>query len=221
MKRCKNTGNGNAFLYIASLLLVCSVLPAMAGSVPHNPGTGGTFVPTPPSSERGTAVTNLNTTATFPDIQSAIDAATAGDTLQVNSGASPLSTGLVLVNKSLTIQGETSSVIVLANTSSMGPLSGDGRAWFLVTGGVSVTIQDLIFDGNNPTVRIVDGFRINPGNSASFDRCGFRNIEYLSDGGDEIYGFGITAGGVTDVTDCTFMDLGIVGMFYFVSGVNG
>jgi len=221
MKRCKNTGNGNAFLYIASLLLVCSVLPAMAGSVPHNPGTGGTFVPTPPSSERGTAVTNLNTTATFPDIQSAIDAATAGDTLQVNSGASPLSTGLVLVNKSLTIQGETSSVIVLANTSSMGPLSGDGRAWFLVTGGVSVTIQDLIFDGNNPTVRIVDGFRINPGNSASFDRCGFRNIEYLSDGGDEIYGFGITAGGVTDVTDCTFMDLGIVGIFYFGSGVNG
>jgi hypothetical protein len=221
MKRCKYTGNGNTFLNFASLMLVCSLLPAMAGGIPHNPGTGGTFVPTPPSSERGTAVTNLNTLASFPDIQSAINAATAGDTLQVNSGASPLSTGLVMIDRSLTIQGETGSVVVLANTSTMGPQSGNGRAWFMVSGGVSVTIQDLIFDGNNPTVRIVDGFRINPGNSGTFNRCIFRNIEYLSDGGDEIYGFAITTGGVADVTDCTFMDMGIVGLFYFGSGVNG
>jgi hypothetical protein len=221
MKRCKNNGNGNAFLNFASFLLVWSVLPVLAGSVPHNPGSGGTFIPTPPSGERGSAVTNLTTMVSYADIQTAIDAATAGDTLQVNSAASPLSTGLVLVNKSLTIQGENNSVIVLANTSTMGPLSGDARAWFLVAGGVGVTIQDLIFDGNNPAVRIVDGFRINPGNTGTFNRCVFRNIEYLSDGGDEIYGFAITAGGVTDVNDSTFMDMGIVGLFYFGSGVNG
>jgi hypothetical protein len=222
MKRCKKNGNGNAFLNFASLLFVCSVLPLMAGSVPHNPGSGGTFVPTPASGERGTAVTNLTTMVSYGDLQTAIDDASAGNTLQVNSAASPLSTGLVLLDKSLTIQGENSSVVVLANTSSMGPATGDGRAWFLVTGGVTVTIQDLIFDGNNTGgVRIVDGFRLNPGNSGTFNRCVFRDIEYLSDGADELHGFGITAGGVTDVNDCTFMDIGIVGLFYFGSGVNG
>ena len=53
--------------------------------------------------------------------------------------------------------------------------------------------------------------------SGSFERCHFRNISYPG-----YKGFGVVAfGGAVNLTDCSFFNIGRVGVLYFGSGVTG
>lgn len=86
-------------------------------------------------------VTNLNTSVTYATIQAAIDAATAGDVIEVCAGTLALQ-GTVTVNKSLTIQGQGRDNTVVELPSSW---FNNGSLYGFSLGADNITIQDIHF----------------------------------------------------------------------------
>ena len=160
----------------------------------------------------GTAILNVDSGFTFPTIQAAIDAASAGDTLEVQAAVH--SEGQVLVDRDLTLRGATGVEIVemAVDTGS----AGDDRAWFLVDTAVDLVVEDLIFDGDGRLVH--QAFRHR--GTGRFERSQFRDIQFNPDG-PNFAGTAIVAfGGNVEVVECTFSDIGRVGVFFFGAGVT-
>jgi len=154
------------------------------------------------------AVRNLDTGLTFPSIQAALDDAGTldGHTLQVE--VPELDEGPVSVVKSVTLQGATGTEVVKM-TQDTGS-SGDARGWFLVAAGVDLTVRDLGFDGNG--FKVHQGFRHR--GTGLFERVSFRDIQF--DPSTVFAGTAIVAfGGNVTVRDCTFEQIGRVGVLFF------
>lgn len=94
-------------------------------------------------------VTNVTTGAVYEDLQSAIDAAAAGDTLRLNQDVSIASD--VDITKSLTIDGNGHTV-----TASFAKTGNDNNSALSVLAN-DVTIKNLTLDGVNPAVNQLHG----------------------------------------------------------------
>lgn len=181
---------------------------------PSEPGLSGPAQLSAPLRSRAAplvadAVRNLDTGLTFASIQDALDAAGTldGHTLQVEVAVHD--EGPVSVVKSVTLQGQTGSEVVRM-TQDTGS-SGDARGWFLVAAGVDLTVRDLGFDGNG--FKVFQAFRHR--GTGLFERVAFQDIQFEASGpafaGTAIVAFG---GNVT-VRQCTFEQIGRVGVLFF------
>ncbi len=155
-------------------------------------------------------VLNTSTGTFYSSIDAAVAAASSGDIIEVIDHF--LSEGLVHIDKSITLRGASGAVKTVGASVSTSE-AGDGRAWFLVDGGVDLDVSDLVFDGGGRS--IYQAFRHK--GSGTFTNCHFRNIGYGS-----YQGFGIVAfGGDVDITGSTFINIGRVGVLYFGTGITG
>ncbi len=157
---------------------------------------------------RANEVLNVTTSVTYDSIQDAVTAATAGDTLRVTAS---LAEGQVLIDKNLTLEGATGAEVVSASVSTGS--SGDNRGWFVVDTGVSLTVQDLVFDGAG--YDIFQAFRQK--GSGSFHRCTFRNIAYPGYAGTAIAAAGA---GTFTIEGCSFGSIGRLGVLVFGPSVT-
>jgi len=206
--------HATAITLVLAILLIGLPSLAMSGPSPTNPGSVRGYSPAAQysSGEQGhrnpTAVQNLDTGEVFATIQEAIDDADtdAGDVLEVQT--SPHSEGQVTVNKAVTIQGGGGGATILAavNTGT----SGDARGWFLMTV-AGVAFDNLSFDGNG--YEIVQGLRFKEDGAAT--SCSFNDIVAPSYNGLAVVGFKNTT-----VQDCTFTNIGRVGIILFGADVT-
>ena len=160
----------------------------------------------------GDPVLNLDSGLGYSSLQAAINAATAGDTLQV---VADLAEGPVTVDRNLFIQGLMGSEVVRP-TQDTGS-SGDARAWFLVQPSVALVVRDLVFDGAG--FKVFQGFRHR--GLGLFERVHFRNIQF-EPSGPTYQGTAVVAfGDRVDVIDSTFEQIGRVGVLFFGGSVAG
>lgn len=159
----------------------------------------------------GVAIWNLRSDQGFAGLQAAVDAALAGDTLEVRVVTH--GEGRVQIGKNLVLQGMTGTETIVM-TESTGS-SGDDRAWFLVAAGVDLQVRNLGFDGNGFNVH--QAFRHR--GTGSFENCRFRDIRF-NPSGPEYAGTAIVAfGGRVDVRGTTFESIGRSGVLAFGTGV--
>ena len=158
------------------------------------------------------AVQNLTTMAYFSSLSAAVAAANSGDILEVNDMVLP--EGQVLINKSLTIRGATGAEELQASVNT--GTSGDARGWLVIAAGVDVTIQDLSFDGTG--FLVFQAIRFN--GTGTVSNCSFNEIKY-NPSGPQYAGTAIATSNVITVNDCTFTEIGRVGVLLFGSGATG
>ena len=158
---------------------------------------------------------------TFDNVQEAVDASSAGDTIRLTSGTIDLAgagDSQVQISHDLTIIGAgkgVSTVVPVADTGG----SGDGRGMFLVDDGVTLDVSDLTVDGSGFLIH--QAFRHK--GSGTFDNVEFTEIKFNESGpayaGTAIAVFGIASN--VDVTNSDFSEIGRVGVLYFGDGVTG
>ncbi|MDD5489446.1 MAG: Ig-like domain-containing protein [Candidatus Moranbacteria bacterium] len=141
-------------------------------------------------------------------IQSAINDASAGDTINVAAGT--YTEGQITINKNITLVGENKSTTIIQPSSSTtvpgGGTSepGDTSGWFVITSGVDADISGFTFDGSGKNIGI--GILSHGGGNIS-DNV-FTNIRYA-----QYRGFGVYLwNGTTNVTDNTFSNIERVGI---------
>ncbi len=157
-------------------------------------------------------IVNLQTGIVYTDLQMAIDSASAGDQLRIQQD---LSIGSITFDRDLVIGGLTGEETLRA-TASTGS-SGDTRGWFLIEAGVDLHFHDLIIDGNS--FSIDQGFRHK--GTGSFEKVEFTDIQF-EPSGPSYRGTAIAIGGSrVDIRDCTFDNIGRVGVLYFGSAISG
>ncbi len=158
------------------------------------------------------AIHNLDTGELFSTLQAALDDVDTlnGHVLQLEVPSLP--EGQVLIIKDVTIQGQTGAeeFVATVDTGSLG----DNRGWFLIETGVSVTVQDLNFDGGG--FLIWQAFRVK--GSADFAQCSFFDIQYNPS--SDYAGTAIALVGAGEVVDCDFSQIGRVGVLFFAGGVT-
>lgn len=144
-------------------------------------------------------------------IQAAVTAAAAGDTLRVEAS---LSEGQVVINKNLTLEGQTGAEVVTASANTTN--TGDGKAWFLVNANVNLQVRNLTFDGDfdGNSIAISQAFRHK--GTGKFVNCTFRDIRFEDYVGTAIVAFG----GNVDVDRCTFTEIERVGVLFFDNGIT-
>ncbi|MFQ5751468.1 MAG: hypothetical protein ACE5HI_05675, partial [bacterium] len=150
-------------------------------------------------------------------IQRAINAATAGDTLNIAAG-NFWNKPQILIDKNLTMIGSgKNSTTIRADASTVNDT--DSKGWFLVNSGVTLDVTDISFDGAG--YEIYQAFRLN--GHGSFTNVGFNEIKVNLDGPPDYEGIAIMArgDGPVNVTNCTFTEIGRVGARYTGSAVNG
>ncbi len=206
----------------ATLLLLVLTPLALAAPQPGHPD-GGEAIPVlqvdrggPLAPSGPTDIMNLDTGNTYATIAAALaDPLTLdGHTLEVQVASH--GEGSVLVDKSVTLQGQTGteSVLATSNTSS----SGDARGWFLVTA-PNVTVRDLNFDGDG--FLIWQGFRVkSTGTGITFDDCTFNDIRFQASGSPYAGNAIVSIDAEMAVTDCDFSLIGRHGIFFFGAGVT-
>lgn len=205
----------NSFFSMLSLagLLLGGGIAGATPSPTHPGGPGEPFAGLRATQEvLGAAVLNVDTGMTFASIQAAINAASAGDTLEIQVANLP--EGQVLVDRSLTLRGQTGTEVVSMAVDT--GTSGDNRAWFLVNAGVDLQVRDLTFDG---TGRLVwQAFRHR--GTGSFESCRFQNIQYNPSVNYQGTAIVVLDSGDLEVRNCTFENVGRVGMLAFGAGVT-
>ena len=150
----------------------------------------------------------------FATLQAAIAAAASGDTITLAAGTYT-ETGQIVITKNLTIIGAGKTTTIVKPAQDTGN-SGDPRGWFLVQSGFTFNLSNLTLDGTG--YKIFQGVRYL--GSGSINNVGFTNIQY-NDSGPDYAGLAIAAmGGVVDVTNSTFDNIGRVGVIYFGTGTG-
>jgi len=195
-------------LFVWGLVLFAS--PLLAASQPSRFGTApGAEFRAPHPVLLGGDVVNLDSGESFADVGSAVaDADTlSGHVLEVR--ADVVETMQVVLDKSLTLRGETGTETVRLGFSTGS--SGDSRGWFLLTAGNTLAVEDLAFDGSGFDCH--QAFRL--AGAATFDGVSFSNIAFPGDAGTAIS----TTANAT-VTDATFSSIGRVGVLFFGGGVT-
>ncbi len=200
-------------IFVLSLCLSTSVASATVAATDFGNPSDAPF-----AAHRGVnqgipnAIHNLNTGEFFSTLQAALDDTDTvnGHVLQLEVASLP--EGQVLITKSVTIQGQTGSegFVATVDTGSVG----DNRGWFLVETGVSLAVQDLSFDGGGHL--IWQGFRVKGG--ATFARCAFSDIQFNPS--SDYAGTAIATIDAAEVVDCTFSQIGRVGVLFVGTGVG-
>ncbi|MEA1952641.1 MAG: PKD domain-containing protein [Planctomycetota bacterium] len=148
-------------------------------------------------------------------IQNAIDAATAGNQINIEAGTHTEG-GQIVVDKDLAIVGEDTATTILTPGFDTGD-GGDARGWWLVEDGVDLDISEMTLDGTGNNV--YQAFRHK--GTGSFDQMAFENILY-NESGPDYSGVAIAAfnygSGDVDVTNSTFDNIGRIGVLYFDTG---
>jgi hypothetical protein len=178
------------------------------------PGTGdavSTFVDYSPWLG-ATCGTSPMTWYTNDSIQDAIDAASAGDTINVVAGTYNI-TSTIAINKSISIVGDPVNKPVIRAKSHFDADYHPGTAYYMLRGvyGVTATIniQNLVLDGNG--YDIYGGMRFNDTHSGTIENCVFQNITEPT--GDKYLGFGIVSDGSLTIQNNVFTDIGRVGIW--------
>lgn len=168
----------------------------------------GALMPWAPAADE---VHNVTRDTFHDSIQAAVTAAVAGDTLRVEAS---LGEGLVVIDKNLTLEGQTGAEVVTATASTTN--SGDGKAWFLVNAGVNLQVRNLIFDGDNGGNGITVSQVFRHKGTGKFVNCTFQDIRFEDYVGTAIVAFG----GNVDVDRCTFVEIERVGVLFFGNGIT-
>ncbi len=144
-------------------------------------------------------------------IQDAIDAASAGDTINVMAGTY-VEVGQIVISNNLTIIGEDKDTTIIKPAQDTGG-SGDARGWFLVEAGNEFNLSNVTLDGEGKNVHQA----IRSFGSGTIDNNIIKNIRY------SLYiGFGMVVMGDYNMTfsNNTFTDIERIGMMAFGSGVT-
>jgi cysteine-rich repeat protein len=162
------------------------------------------------SSQTMAAVCNVPS-GLYPTIQSAVSDSSC-DPINVAAGVFT-ETGQIVINRNLTINGAGSGSTIIKPANDTGS-SGDSRGWFLVNAGYTLSLSGVILDGLGKNVyqAIRNWGQINVTN------CSFKNIKYPT-----YYGMAIAAlnGSSNIVTDCTFEEIGRIGVIIYGAGTTG
>jgi hypothetical protein len=152
----------------------------------------------------------------FMFLENGIFQAASGDTINVGPGTF-YETGQMHVTQNLSIVGAGKTSTFIKPTLDTGS-SSDSRGWFMADAGVTFDMSDVTLDGTGRL--IYQGIR-HKGNG-TIKNIDFTNIKY-NESGPDYKGTAITtfAGQNIAVTDCTFSQIGRVGILCFGAGVTG
>ncbi len=144
-------------------------------------------------------------------IQNAIEQAINDDTINVAAGT--YNEGISIIDKDLTILGDSSNKPLITPTENTGlnnEIGVNGRGWFQVTG-ANVIFQNLIFDGTGKNVRTAIHYHVDS-TGGKVENCDFRNIKHTS----QYHGRAINNyGQYVEILGCTFENIQRIGVFTF------
>jgi len=154
-------------------------------------------------------------------IQESIDAASAGDTINVMAGTYVESPEIV-IDKNLSMIGAGSTTTTIKPS---GDTASNG-AMLLVNPDVTFHISDVTLDGTGKKVWYALKYK----GGGSITDCDFKNIQYYPSGPNyqgiaicaygEAYDETIEFDDNVDITGCTFTGIGRVGVLYFGPGIT-
>jgi len=147
-------------------------------------------------------------------IQAAIDAASAGDTINVAAGT--YNEGITIIDKDLTIVGATTPskpvVKPTADTGTANSIGASGRGWFQIHAGATVDFENLVFDGTGKLIHTAVHYHANSV-GGTVESCDFVNIAHTPSG---YQGRGINNYGQhVEVLNCTFTNIYRIGVFTY------
>ena len=210
----------SAFSILVSLLVLSAVGAAPATAT----DACGTWS-NPPTT--GNNVKNSRAGTFYATLKSAVEAARAGDTLEIHGhvGGSPgIYAGPVTIDKNLTIQGsQTGNAKNLGSPTLSGIYAafdtcaeGDSRGWFLVNSGVTFHLKNLMIHGYQK--QIYEAIRHR--GSGTIDNVAFEGISFApGPQGASVVVFGSSSS--VDVSNSAFVDMGRTGILYSGSGATG
>lgn len=137
-------------------------------------------------------------------IQSAIDAANEGDTIEVSAGEY-IEEGQIVIDKNLTITGEGKTKTILMPDYTSTGIYTEGAGWFYIKSGILAIIKNLTLDGENQTINAAIQSRGN----VVVENCLIKNIYEK-----QYYGFGIQLldGTKNEIKNCEFSNIERVGI---------
>jgi parallel beta-helix repeat protein len=154
-------------------------------------------------------------------IQDGIDAAVAGDTVNVAAGTY-VEDPEIVIDKNLSIIGAGSATTIIKPS---GDTASNG-AMFVVNPDITFHISDVTLDGTGKKVWYALKYK----GGGSVTDCDFKNIQYNPSGPDyngiaicaygEAYDDTIDFDDNVDITGCTFTGIGRVGVLYFGPGIT-
>ena len=143
-------------------------------------------------------------------IQHAVNSSVSGDDIEMAAGIYPQGPQ-IRIDRDVSLRGAGMGATVIMATADTGS-SGDSRGWFLIDPGIVFNLADLSLDGS--------GFMIHQAirhkGSGTVERVSFTEIKFPTYRGTAIVAFG----GVVDVFDSDFSQIGRVGVLYFGSVVS-
>lgn len=160
-------------------------------------------------------VYNLNKNTYYDSIQDAVDDASTGNIILV-SAVELTETGQIVIDKDLTIKGAgVGNTIIKKNEDTGNTGSGDGRGWFLVPAGKTLTLQDVTLDGVGNQICI----GVLSYGTVTIKDCEIKNIGWTP---SSYYGRGVCIYGGTSnlVSGTTFSNILRIGVFTFGAGVS-
>lgn len=156
---------------------------------------------------------NINGIENYSSLQDAINNASNGDV--INIGAGIYNENQIIINKSLTINGEGKGITIIKPISDTGT-SGDSRGWIVVDSG-TVSFNEITFDGSG--YKIYQAIR-HKGNG-TINSCEFKNILYEPSSYYQGVGIAAMGSGVLNVYDSNFENIGRIGVIFFGENVEG
>jgi hypothetical protein len=151
----------------------------------------------------------------FPSIQRAINAASEGNTLNIAPGVYFEAPTIHIFNNLTIIGSGPEETIFVANGGTDTMEEYGNPAWFEIGECADVHIHDIAFDGGENSIY----YAFFHGGSGSFNHVSFDNIQYDSYEGTAIFIEGCE--GPVHVSNCSFTNIGRVGVWYDDSDVNG
>ncbi len=143
-------------------------------------------------------------------IQHAVDQSVAGDEIEL-AGGNYAEGPQIQIDRDLSLRGAGMGATVVSATANTGG-AGDARGWFLVDSGVAFDLADLSLDGSGFMIHQAIRHR----GSGTVERVSFNEIKFPGYAGTAITAFG----GVVDVFDSVFTEIGRIGVLYFGSVVS-
>ena len=127
------------------------------------------------------------TDTTCNSIQSAIAAATDGDTINVAAGTYT-EVGQIIIGKNLSIVGADKNTTIIKPSANTSGVSDDTAAWILVQSGKEFNLSNVTLDGDSPT-RLVN-WGLTTYGTGIIDNVIVKNIKYATYAGRGIVIFG-------------------------------
>jgi hypothetical protein len=161
-------------------------------------------------------VHNITKGLDYPTIQAAVAAATPGDEIHVDAGTL-VETGQIVIDKNLTIAGAGRAATIVKPAQDTGS-SGDAKGWWLIQAGRGLNLSHLTLDGTGH--KVFQALRIQ--GHGTIEDVAFTQLKYNPSGPDYA-GLAVVAygDGPVDISDCTFNQIGRVGVLYYGTGVSG